>query len=218
MPYPSESFRRLFSIKSIESAYDNYVSKKPTRGLDRIGIKTFNRDKKAHFQVIYRKCKKGTYRFSLYVEKLLSKGRGKPPRIISVATIRDRIVLYLLKEFLHQVFPQCVNRRLPNDYIREVKEFDELNVEAPLCYLKGDIKSFYDSINRSILISIIHTKIKSPKILTLMELAISTPTVPLNSRSDLKQYKTDKGIPQGLSISNILANMALRVSAYLVEK
>ncbi len=209
MPYPAERFKRLFSIKSIESAYDNFVSKKPTRGLDRIGIKTFNRDKKEHFQVIYRKCNKGTYRFTPYVEKLLSKGRGKLPRVISVATMRDRIVLYLLKEFMHQVFPLSVNRRLPNDYIREIKEFDKSNGQQTLCYFKGDIKSFYDSINRLVLMSIIRAKVKSPKILTLLKLAVSTPTVPLNSRSDRGQYKTDKGIPQGLAISNILANIYL---------
>ncbi len=42
----------------------------------------------------------------------------------------------------------------------------------------------------------------------LIEQAISTPSVPNNYRkSSIDKYKTKKGIPQGLSISNILADI-----------
>ena len=104
-------FKKHFRLKTIKEVYGEKISKKATRGIDRIGIKKFNEIKKDQLNIIFNKCNAGTYNFSPYVEKLQSKGRGKNPRLISVSTIRDRIVLYILKEILHEIFPECVYRQ-----------------------------------------------------------------------------------------------------------
>ncbi len=41
MKVPSIIFKKWFRLKSIKEAYANHISKKATRGIDRIGIKTF---------------------------------------------------------------------------------------------------------------------------------------------------------------------------------
>ena len=43
---------------------------------------------------------KGTYAFSKYKQKLISKGAGKAPREISIPTTRDRVALRALSDFL----------------------------------------------------------------------------------------------------------------------
>lgn len=116
-------FKAQFRLKALKKVYEEKISKKATRGIDRIGIKGFNSIKTRELKIIYKKCNNGTYRFSPYVEKLKSKGRDKKPRLISVSTIRDRIVLSQLKEILHEIFPECVYRKLPNNYIKEIKLF-----------------------------------------------------------------------------------------------
>ncbi|MEN8134103.1 MAG: reverse transcriptase domain-containing protein [Thermodesulfobacteriota bacterium] len=204
-------FKNYFRLKIIKEVYDERISKKATRGIDRIGIKKFNEIKKGEFKVIYKKCNTGTYRFSPYVEKLQSKGRNKKPRLISVSTIRDRIVLSILKEILHEIFPESVYRKLPNNYIKEIKEFYETTSSKHLCYFKTDIKSFYDTIDHDILIGIIKSRVKSKKLINLIKSSLKTPTVPINYKKKVKdKYKRIYGVPQGLSISNILANIYLK--------
>jgi len=209
--YPYKIFKRLFSYKNIKSTFDDQLSNKAARGLDRVGINAFNKVKKEQFHLIYKKCKSGTYKFTPYVERLHSKGRGKPPRIISIATIRDRIVLSLLKDFLHSVFPECVNRKLPNSYIRDIKEFYESSGVPQLCYFKCDISGFYDNIDREILMKAVKLRVKTKRILMLLLLSVTNPTVPPHyKRSDRKTFRTLRGIPQGLATSNILANIYLK--------
>ena len=210
MSTPYKKFKRLFRLKIITQAYENDISKKATRGIDKIGVKTFNKNKIKHLKVIYKKCNNGSLKFSPYVEKLQSKGRNKKPRAISVATIRDRTVLFLLKELLHEIYPDYVHRKLPNNYIREIKNFYKENGSKHVCYIKTDIKSFYDNIDHEILLRILRKRIKSKIILALLKRSIKTPTVPINYKKNNKdEYKREFGIPQGLSISNILANIYL---------
>lgn len=204
-------FKNYFRLKIIKKVYSEKISKKATRGIDRIGIKKFNQIKNDQLNIIYKKCNKGIYRFSPYVEKLQSKGRNKKPRLISVSTVRDRIVLYILKEILHEIFPESVYRKLPNNYIKEIKEFYIKNKTKHLCYFKTDIKSFYDNINHEILIKIIKSRVKSKKVIGLIKSSLKTPTVPINyKKKDKSKYKREYGVPQGLAISNILANIYLK--------
>lgn len=203
-------FKKHFRLKCIKKIYNEKVSKKQTRGIDRIGIKKFNEIKTEQLKIIYRKCQKGDYVFSPYIEKLQNKGRNKNPRAISVSTVRDRIVLYILKDILHEIYPECVNRKLPNNYIKEIKDFYGICGSNHICYFKTDIKSFYDSIDHETLFDILRKKIKSKKLLNLINSSIKTPTVPIGyKRKDRNLYTNYKGIPQGLSISNILANIYL---------
>ena len=212
-------FKKFFRQKIIKEFYEKKISRKATRGIDRIGIKRFNHTKKQEFRIIYKKCNSGTYRFSPYVEKLKSKGRDKKPRLISVSTVRDRIVLSLLKEILHEIFPECVHRKLPNNYIKEIKEYYNSGVSSHLCYFKTDIKSFYDNIDHDILLRIINLRVKSKNLHNLIRSAIKTPTVPINyKKKDKEKYRRRSGVPQGLSISNILANIYLSEVDKKLEK
>jgi len=205
---PHSLFIRLFTIRSLRDIFESKIKIKQSKGIDRIDPNQFSQQAKKHLKIIKYKCREKTYKFSPYVEIIKPKGRNKIPRVISVPTVRDRIVLYALKKILDNAFDDCIRRKLANTYIddihKAVKDLDPKNLFA----ISTDIEKFYDSIDRSILIQIISTRIKSKKILVLIERAISTPVVPKNYRkSSIKKYRTDKGIPQGLSISNILADI-----------
>jgi hypothetical protein len=142
------------------------------------------------------------------MEKLISKGRNKNPRVISIPTIKDRIVLYAIKEILHEIFPECVNNQLVNTKIKELAGVI-LNKETG-GIIKIDLKGFYDSINQQILFDKIKAKIKSDFFFLLIEKAITNPTVPKKyAKGDKDTYYQYLGIPQGLAISNILANIYL---------
>ncbi|MDR2406792.1 MAG: reverse transcriptase/maturase family protein [Bacteroidales bacterium] len=194
------------SVHGIMSIFDNYIIKHNIIGIDNIDNNSFRKNISLHADHIFSSI--NSYKYSPYMEKLISKGRNKNPRIISIPTIKDRIVLYTLKEMLHEIFPECVNNQLVNTKIKGLSGIILHKETGDI--IKIDIKGFYDSINQQILFDKIRTRIKSNVLLSLIEKAITNPTVPKKyakcGKDDYYQYL---GIPQGLAISNILANIYL---------
>jgi RNA-directed DNA polymerase len=210
---PYQLLKSSFKIKSLKEMYNEKFKFSTTKGIDRLSGIQFRKQSKSQFTVINKKCLNGTYRFSPYLELLRSKGRDKPPRVLAIPTVRDRIVLYALKEILFQIFPDCVPRKLANTYIYDIKKFVSSRSPSEVSILRADVENFYGSINREKLLAKLKKRIKSSRLLSLIQKAIETPIVPNNySRKDRKKYLEESkgvGIPQGLSISNILAHIYL---------
>ncbi|WP_044209483.1 reverse transcriptase domain-containing protein [Coleofasciculus chthonoplastes] len=207
---PEQILTSLCEIDSLNKIYEEKFKYNTTKGIDRINGSQFEKQAQSQIQVIHDKCLSGTYKFSPYLELLKSKGRGKPPRVIAIPTVRDRIVLYILKELLFKVFPECVHRQLANTYIVEIIKVLNNKKHSEVAIFRTDIKNFYGSINREKLICKLEERIPSIKIIKLIQRAIETPAVPQNYRKkDKGKYIEGKGVPQGLSISNILASIYL---------
>ncbi|TXK27237.1 hypothetical protein FVR03_21170 [Pontibacter qinzhouensis] len=145
-------FEKSFRLKSIAKVYSAKHSLKDSKGIDKIGSAKFEPRKTEHFKIIQKKCLNSSYKFSPYLEKLKVKGKNKHPRVISIATIRDKVVLSLLKETLHHAFPECINSKLPNSYIREINSFTFPTTNDKVKFLKVDIEKFFDSIKHDELI------------------------------------------------------------------
>lgn len=196
-----------FEIKYLKNLFVKKIKKSKSKGIDKITIDVFEKKLDENLNLIIKKVLNNTYKFSPYLEILKLKGRNKTPRVISIPTIRDKIVLLAIKEILHKTFDKDVNRKLPNNYIKDIKKYLAENPEEKF-YLKLDLEKFYDKINREILLNKLQNKGLSDVIKDLISKAISTNTIPPNiKKSDYKKFETELGIPQGLSISNILAQI-----------
>ena len=148
----------------MKEIFDSKIQSQQSRGLDRVNAKQFSDNQKRyieHLKNIKYKCLKRSYKFSPYMEILKAKGRNKVPRIIAVPTIRDRIVLYALKEILSVLFDDCVRRKLANTYIHEIKKITEkFDLLSNLGIFRTDIQNFYGTIDRKILLEKLSTRIK----------------------------------------------------------
>ncbi len=200
-----KEFKELFFKKELMHTYEDHVRFSNAIGLDNISQKHFSLIKHEQVEIINRKILANTYNFTKYKLKLISKGRGKIPREISIPTIRDRVVLRVLCNFLINNFKDDVGLTLPQTIIYNIKE--TIKTEEINSFVKFDIKNFYPSIPHNKLDKLLHQKIKNKNICKLIKQAISTPTVPKVFQKNKILEENDKGIPQGLSISNILANL-----------
>jgi len=196
-----------FELEYLRELYTRKIKKSKSKGIDKVSIETFEKVLDDNLNLIIRKVLNETYTFSPYLEVLKVKGRNKVPRVISIPTIRDKIVLLAIKEILHDAFDTDVNRKLPNNYIKDIKKYLAVNPGEKF-YLKLDLEKFYDTIDRNILMSKLEGKGLSVGIIRLILKAITTITVPLNTKkSSYINYESPLGVPQGLSISNILAQI-----------
>lgn len=200
-------FTHSFQIVNIESVYKK-LRNKSSKGIDKIGVYAFEKNKFETFKAIQEKVLNGTYKFSPYLENLKLKGRNKYPRVISIPTLKDRLVLAILKEILHDVYADIVNKKLPNKYISDIKKYSAGKIK--MFFFQTDIQQFYDKIDREILFNNINLKIKHPILFELIKRSLSNITIPNNiPKAKRKEFINEYGIPQGLAISNILAQIYL---------
>lgn len=196
-------FDILFNIAHAEEYFINKILYRNGGGRDNMSPKTYWEQFKDNTSSIIKKCKFSDYRFSPYKEQLILKGRSKLPRCISIPTVRDRLVLGLLNEYLQTVFPECVNHKTPNQCVREIKSFIAEHPE-PISFFKSDFSQFYDNINQEKLMSVLRTRIHDERPLKLIIDSIQNPTTGYKKE---KKVLSLKGVPQGLAISNILASI-----------
>lgn len=215
----SALFLELFKPASLYKVFEEKFAYASSKGVDRLNGFQYAKRAVDDTVIASQKCTSGTYRFSPYLENLKVKGRGKPPRLISIPTVRDRLVLHQLNKLLAAVFPESVPRNIANSNVRKIAS--DLHAKSPATtYVCGcDIKTFYDAIQRDRLLALVERRINSTEALSLIEHALLTPTVTKSARrSHYKTFKTKHGVPQGLAISNILAAIYLQDVDVAMEK
>ena len=204
MRLAKNTFSYHFSIDNLKNIYDLNISLSSATGIDNLSHSKFRDDIDEQVNIIQRKVSFGEYKFTKYKLKLISKGRGKTPREISIPTIRDRITLKALCNFLSEKFDEKIEFKLPQLVIRDIKK--SLSSNEYDSFIKLDVANFYPTIKHDFLITRLRQKIRKENIISLIKLAVKTPTVAKSIKSDSLQ---DMGVPQGLSISNILAAIYL---------
>jgi RNA-directed DNA polymerase len=146
----------------------------------------------------------GSHTFTAYRQKLLSKGAGKHPRVISIATARDRIVLKSIAHFLRDVFPESTTRTAQEsvDLVKVAMQNGPFDG-----YVRIDIQNFYPTVDHELLMARLRTRIRKRQPLALIESAIKNPTVADGiSRGT---HLSPRGVAQGLAISNSLAEISM---------
>jgi RNA-directed DNA polymerase len=207
----------LFSNENIKRVFFEKLRYRSGPGVDRVSVSSFERTINSEASIISRKCIHGTYQFTPYLEQLVLKGKGAAPRILSIPTIRDKIVLSLMKDYMHTTFGDYVPRDLPNTVVFKVKK--QLSSCKNGKIIRLDIKNFYDTIDHEKLLNKIRPECNLRPFLRLLGRAITNPTLPPHYSASLrKSAKSHKGVPQGLPISNILAEIYIAEFDLAVRK
>lgn len=194
-------FQEVYQIDHLKDLYEKTIHYNTASGIDRMVKRVFDKNVETHLSIINRKVFNGTYKFTPYREKLFIKSKNNPPRVISIPTIRDKIVHKGLHKIIQESFSiqQPLVQTVIGEMKNELKNFDS--------FIKIDIKNFYDNINHKVLDKKLSKKIRTPLVKSLILNAIRTPTVTKNHSKEDSLYSNCLGVPQGLSISNVLAEV-----------
>ena len=204
-------FKSLFSADALLDTFNTEFSKSAGKGIDRINGFQFSERSQKELAIASRKCINGQYRFTPFLEVLKTKGRDKPPRLIGIPTVRDRVVLHQLNKFIAATHPERVPRKIASAYVRKISNDLKSKEESSTWVCSTDIKIFYDSIQRERLIKTLKPRISCTEALRLVEHSLLTPIVPKNTaRKRHVEFRSKDGIPQGLAISNILASIYMQ--------
>lgn len=186
-----------FNPDWLKTVYQSYVARSRAVGKDGVRHYAFEKILDAECALIATKVNDGTYRLTSYREKLIARGAKRPPRQISVPTIRDRLALRGALEYLKTHFPDA-KPRPPHVYIKDIKTYLKVAREHS-SFLRMDIKDFYPSLRHDLLQTALEKSDIPPSIVRLIMRALVTRT------GTADQPAPALGVPQGLSISNALA-------------
>nr|WP_298138122.1 reverse transcriptase domain-containing protein [uncultured Pseudomonas sp.] len=202
-----EAFKKHFSAEALAAIFIERIKSKPSIGIDGTSVAAFEDRLDIETATCSKKLKSYSFNFSPYLEEVKSKGKGKFPRVISKPTIRDKTILSSANKCLQEYYPDAVNRKLPNEIIREIKKtLQESNEDLFFC--KIDIKNFYDAIDHKILARELSRRLDK-KTLWIISKAIKNITVSGNAKKSKYPEENILGVPQGLPISNILSDIYL---------
>jgi retron-type reverse transcriptase len=195
------TFERAFSQEYLKALYLDRLDDAKFKGLDGIGTARFSEVLASEAALIEKKVLNGSYRFTRYKEKLILKTAYKAPRQISIPTIRDALTLRALCNLLTANFEDC-RMRPPHDCTKRIASAAS-KVSSNHSFLRMDVVNYYPSINHEILCNQLTEKGGELRLVKLVKDAISNPT-------GFDQKQCDGiGVPQGLSISNILSMIYL---------
>ena len=199
-----DKFSEFFSLDNLKEIYSNHVVLSASTGIDNMTHKVLWGMLDEQLMIVNRKVLLSQYKFSKYKLKLISKGQGKAPREISIPTVRDKIALRALCDFLKYKYSDVLTFDLPQDIVKDIK--GNISKHKYNSFIKLDVTNFYPSINHDKLISTLRMRLRNESIISLIGCAIKSPTVSISRKDDVYSLK---GVPQGLSISNILAAIYL---------
>ncbi|MGZ2382526.1 reverse transcriptase domain-containing protein [Rhizobium brockwellii] len=197
---PKDFFDREFTAARLAEIFTNRVSHTSTIGKDGIHPAAFAEVLEMETNRIAQRVKSNSYVFTTFKQKLILKGAKKHPREISIATVRDRVTLRALTNVLMTVFSDA---RLPAAHyvIEEVVDFIR-PLSDEYAFIQIDIRDFYPSVLHPELLRRLRTRVRHKPFLDLAMNAVRTPT------SEGNQSEPSLiGIPQGLSVSNVLSSI-----------
>jgi len=198
-----------FKKKVLKDIFDEKIRYRGSMGIDGVSPILYEKNIDRNIEYIIEKIRNQDYKFTPYKEKLVLKSRNKMPRMMSIPCIKDKLVIGVLTKMMQDVFKGRVSRKLPNNYIKDIKRIIKVN-KGNLYFIKADIKNFFPTIAHDKLFYLLKKRVSCPYTLHLIGELLKNPTVPENYKKvDREKYISNVGTPQGLSVSSILSDIYL---------
>ena len=154
-----QQFNKHLSEDNLKRIFVEHIVYSGATGIDNLDQYAFRAQLDDQITILSRKMLAGTYNFTKYKLKLVSKGRDKVPREISIPTIRDRVAMRAMCDFLTESYDGVVEFNLPQKLIKRVKL--DLASGVYTGVIKLDVSNFFLSIYHNELRSLLGQKIRS---------------------------------------------------------
>jgi RNA-directed DNA polymerase len=206
--------RRVASLPKLRVAWTKLNKRnKQSSGVDGVRMSTFEANSEQYLKKIAQQIATQTYNFQGSKAVPLPKPDGGS-RILKIATISDRVVgkalaLYLQPKLKRFDKPCSFAYQKDKSTHKAVARIHELADAGAKWVVEADIKKFFDKVDRQILITKLSKIVRSPSLLAFIVKALTSEIENKHQiNPDLIDLlpTADAGIPQGNTLSPLLAN------------
>ena len=184
--------------------------KNSSGGIDELTVKDYSQSLSKRLSHLHGLLKTNKWLPSPYYNIELPKSGGGV-RVISLLVIEDKIVQTAIKNIVEPILERSFSSfsyayRPGYGHLKCVrKTLAEMRRHENTCFIHSDVDNCFDSIDRSLLLRRLATPIPDSKVINLIELCVSMGGV----SPGLTWHESSKGIPQGATLSPLLANYYL---------
>ena len=218
------AFEQISSLKSLRFAWDQINAgatgkRRKSSGIDNESIEDFAANADANLRVLQERVRRsrGDYEFADLKGHLIPKPNGSL-RVISVPTVRDRIVQRSVLKHLSDTDHCGLANEVSYGFVKTrsvshaVGQAKALRRSKPYAY-KSDISKYFDEIDRGVLEGRIRTQVKFKSLRRLLinmsHCEIASSTTSRNRAIKKCGIRTGRGIRQGMPVSPFFANLFL---------
>ena len=218
-----ESFVKAHSLTgriTPQSIYAAWLAVKRNRGaagIDKVSIGMFEKNLQANLDSLMRELKAGTFQPMPARRVYIPKAPGKF-RPLGIPAVRDRVAQEMLRQLLSPLFEQLFHDhsygfRPKRGCHQAVEKVLELHQQGYSHVLDADISGFFDNLSHSVIMTELSKVVADGNILRLIQRFLSAGVM-----EGGKYQATRVGTPQGGVVSPLLANIALNLMDWQLEK
>ncbi len=209
--HPQEVFNNLFSLLNHELLWHAFrrLKRGKVPGVDGVTVEDYEMNLQANLQDLLERLHRGNYRPQPSLRKNIPKGNGKT-RPLGIACVEDKLVQRAVVMILEPIYEVDFD---DNSYGFRPKRscHQALSVLGQNIATRNvnwisdaDIKGFFDNVCHQQMIELLQIRISDPKLLALIHRFLKAGVM-----IEGKLEATEDGVPQGASLSPLLANVYL---------
>lgn len=203
------SLAHLIDEAALERAYGRQ-RKDAAVGVDGVTKKQYGQDLEVNLRDLYERLRAMRYRHQPILRRHIPKEQGNKTRPIGISSFEDKLVQDALRELLEAVyeqdFLQCSYGFRPGRSAHDaLRALDHAVYRGEVnCILEADIASFFDSMDRSLLLEMLRERVPDGSLLRLVEKCLHVGVL------DGEEFSTpERGTAQGSVLSPLLGNIYL---------
>ena len=207
--------RRFYSVAHFltpRALYEAFkgLRKNASAGVDGLTFQEYQKELGRNLQDLWERVRSGKYRALPLRRVYIPKEDGKSERPISIPALEDKLVqaatVRLFNAIYEVEFLECSYGSRPGRHAHQaLDEIDRILFRESITHvLELDIKSYFDSIVRKLLVEMIDRRVSDGSILRLIGKWINVGVI-----DDGRLLETEDGVGQGQVISPFLANVYL---------
>jgi len=209
--HKDEVFNNLFSLITPDLLLEAWFGLKGGKspGIDGVTLEEYGENLRDNFPDLLTRLHRGSYRPKPSLRKLIPKGNGKT-RALGIASLEDKLVQRALVLILERIYEEDFYES-SFGYRRGKSCHEALAVLGGVIATRkvnfvsdADIKGFFDNVDHNHLVDFLRIRISDPKLLHLIGRFLKAGVM-----VDGQLQATDEGVPQGASLSPLLANVYL---------
>lgn len=189
----------ICNLENLQNAWDKVRINMGSPGVDKVSVEDFESNLSANLEQLQSQLKDDSYH-PLPLLKINVKKDDGGKRTLCIPTVRDRIVqeafLLILQPIFDEDFLNCSYGYRPGmSAFKAIKRVERNIKKGKIWVVDADIKTFFDTVDRDLLLELFSQKVSDIKILRAVKECVIT--------------DSEKGIPQGSPISPLLSNIYL---------
>lgn len=209
--HPEEVFNNLFSLLSEELLWYAFRRLKQGKapGVDGVTLEAYEANLRDNLRDLLRRLHRGSYRPRPSLRKNIPKGNGKT-RPLGIACVEDKLVQRAVVMILEQIyevdfFDNSYGFRPERSCHQALSVLGQNIATRKVNWISdADIKGFFDNVCHERLEELLRIRVSDPRLLSLIRRFLKAGVMIEGLR-----FATEDGVPQGASLSPLLANVYL---------